>query len=320
LVILTVPPAEEEFAIPYVLLLADTPLRPRMELPVMVSEVLATPLTLLMPMKPPLVPALYVIALVEEDPTWLLLMEMVPVTAPIFCIAVKLPVVAVDVFPLMMLLVILNAEAALVLLIAMMLELAAPPVTAVFNILFPLMATLMPDTTVEAMPEIWPELTQVIPSTILLDIVNAALAAPLVFKTPIIVPVVATLKVIGEIPPLPRILFDILMAVTTAPEFVIPVKPPVVAVEVIPFTRLLVMFRMPGAEECVMPMKELEVPTPFMTLLIIELLLILVVAVDKAVRPWLKIPSIPPDKSELESVIVLLLIVEVIVPVGCPTE
>ena len=98
--------------------------------------------------------------------------------------------------------------------------------------------------------------------------------------------------------------------------FWIPVKPPVVAVEVFPLIILLVIFKVPGADEFKIPRKSLDVPAPVIAQLTILLLVIFTVAVDNAVRPVFWITVIPPDALEEVSVMVLLLIVLVIVPVG----
>src|SRR5437868_5778014 len=111
-----------------------------------------------------------------------------------------------------------------------------------------------------------------------------------------------------------------LIVVTTAPVLLIPVKPPVVAVEVVPRMTLLLMFKTPGSEELTIPTIELEEAAPLTTQLRTVLLFMLIVAVLRAdVMPWLRIASKVPDVNPLDMVTVLFPIVEVNVPVGAVT-
>ena len=78
------------------------------------------------------------------------------------------------------------------------------------------------------------------------------------------------------------------IVVTTAPVLEMPVKPPVVAVEVFPRIVLLLMLSVPGAEPFTMPTIALEEEAPVTAQFRIVLLLMLIVAVLRAVIPWLK--------------------------------
>ena len=95
---------------------------------------------------------------------------------------------------------------------------------------------------------------------------------------------VATLYVTAPLPATPNWLLFMLRVVTTAPEFITPWNKPV-ALDVVPFIILLFIFSTPGAEELMIPIKSFVLPTPVLAQLTIVLLVILTVAVNKAVRP-----------------------------------
>jgi hypothetical protein len=111
-----------------------------------------------------------------------------------------------------------------------------------------------------------------------------------------------------------------LTVLTAAPEFEIPVKPPLVAVEVFPLIILLLMVSEPGAELLPIAKKLLEDEAPVIAQLRILLLLILIAAVESVAIPWLLIPSKVPEVNPLVKVTVLFVIELVNVPAGVPTE
>ena len=137
---------------------------------------------------------------------------------------------------------------------------------------------------------------------------------------PVTAPEVASLKVIAPPLALPTWLLFIVTELTTAPVFDIPVKPPVVDVEVLPLIILLLILKIPGADELDIHTITLDEATPLITQFKIVLLLIFTVAVLSAVIPWLRIHSKVPLVAALLLVIVLLVIELVNVPVGVATE
>jgi hypothetical protein len=79
---------------------------------------------------------------------------------------------------------------------------------------------------------------------------------------PVTAPLVAALNVIAPPAALPIWLLLMLIEFTTAPVFEIPVKPPVVAVDVVPRMMLLFMLSEPGTELLMMPTNALDDAAP----------------------------------------------------------
>jgi hypothetical protein len=162
-----------------------------------------------------------------------------------------------------------------------------------------------------------PEETIENPSTELPVILTVVVAVAEVFVIAWIVPVVATENAAAPPVELPTWLLVILTVVTTAPEFVIPTKPAVVANEVVFRIMFELIFNSPTAFEFEIPVK--ETPVPVTEHPIIVLLLIFRMAELFAVAPAFteRITSTAPVPAPvLVRVRVLFVMLFVIAPVA----
>ena len=146
----------------------------------------------------------------------------------------------------------------------------------------------------------------------------AAAAAP-VFVIPNVATEVPALNVIAFVPASPNWLLLILMVVATAAVLMIPVKPPVVAVDVLPLITLSEILSTPEGKELTIHTTGLADPAPLSTdvmLLLLKFKVIPATAADAAEFDWLMASNAPFTVAALLSAMVLLVMAFVKVPVG----